>query len=44
MVKEYKMLKERGVFEIVPSSPKKNIVGSKWVYALKWREDGSVEK
>jgi len=44
MMKEFEMLKERGVFELVPRPEGKNIVGSKWVYAVKWKENGEVEK
>ena len=43
-MKEFEMLKERGVFELVPRPEGKNIVGSKWVYAVKWKENGEVEK
>jgi len=44
MMKEFEMLKERGVFELVPRPEGENIVGSKWVYAVKWKENGEVEK
>jgi len=29
---------------VVPRPEKKNIVGSKWVYAIKWKEDGRLER
>jgi len=35
MVKEFKMLKEQGVFELVQQPVNKNVIGSKWVYAIK---------
>jgi len=35
MVKEYEMLKERGVFEITPRPIGRNVIGSRWVYAIK---------
>jgi len=35
MATEISMLKERGVFEVVPGLQRKNVVGSKWVYAVK---------
>jgi len=35
MVREYEMLKERGVFELTPQLLERNVVGSKWVYAVK---------
>jgi len=38
------MLKQGRVFEIIPRLVCKNVVGSKWVYAVKWKEDGTVEK
>jgi len=41
---EISMLKEREVFELVPRPQGKNVVGSRWVYAVKWKEDGGVEK
>jgi len=44
MVREYEMLKERGVFELTPQLLERNIVGSKWVYAVKWRDDGTVDR
>ena len=44
MVQEFEMLKERAVFELVPRPIGKNVVGSKWVYAVKWKENGEVEK
>jgi len=44
MTKEYSMLKERGVFEVVPRPLNKNVVESKWVFAIKWNEDGTIKK
>ena len=44
MVREYEMLKERGVFELTPRPLERNVVGSKWVYAVKWRDDGTVDR
>jgi len=38
------MLKKRGVFEVVPRPLNKNVVGSKWVFAIKWNEDGTIKK
>ena len=38
------MLKERGVFELTPRPLERNVVGSKWVYAVKWRDDGTVDR
>ena len=44
MVKEFKMLKERGVFELIQRPTNKNVVGSKWVYAIQWDDNGNIEK
>jgi len=44
MTKEYSMLKEREVFEVVPRPLNKNVVGLKWVFAIKWNEDRTIEK
>ena len=44
MVKEYKMLKERGVFELTSRPPERNVIGLKWMYAIKWKNDGTVDK
>ena len=44
MVREYEMLKEREVFELTPQPLGRNIVGSKWVYAIKWKDDGTIDK
>jgi len=44
MVQEFEMLKERGVFEVIPRPMGKNIVGSKWVYAIKWKDDRTIKR
>jgi len=44
MVKEFEMLKEQGVFELVQRLVDKNVIGSKWVYAIKWDNNGGIEK
>ena len=38
------MLKEKEVFEVVPRPYEKNVIGSKWVYAVKQKENGAVER
>jgi len=43
MVREYEMLKERGIFELIPRLLERNMVGLKWVYAVKWKDDGTVD-
>jgi len=32
---ELEMLKEKEVFEVIPRLQEKNVIGSKWVYAVK---------
>jgi len=44
MLKEFEMLKEQGVFELVQCPVDKNVVGSKWVYTIKWDDNGRIEK
>jgi len=44
MVKEFEILKEREVFELVPRPLGKNVVGCKWVYAIKWNDNGEIER
>ena len=44
MVREYEMLKEQGVFELIPRLLERNMVGLKWVYAVKWEDDGTVDR
>ena len=44
MVKEFKMLKEQGVFELVQQPVNKNVIGSKWVYAIKQDDNSGIEK
>jgi len=44
MAKELEMLREYKVFDIVLRPKGKNIVGSKWVYAIKWKENSSLER
>ena len=44
MVREYQMLKERGIFELTLQPMEKNVIGSKWVFAIKQKNDGTVDK
>ena len=44
MTKKYNMLREREVFEVVPRPSNRNVIGSKWVFAIKWNEDGTIER
>ena len=38
------MLKEQGVFELVQQPVNKNVIGSKWVYAIKQNDNSGIEK
>jgi len=44
MAVEIAMLKAREVYEVVPRPVGRNVVGSKWIYVIKWKEDGGLEK
>ena len=42
MAEELEMLKERGVYKVVPRLKGKNVVQSKWVFAPKFDADGEL--
>jgi len=44
MATKIAMLKAREVFEMVPRPEGQNMVGSKWVYAIKWKENSRLER
>jgi len=44
MTTEIAMLKARNVYKVVPRPLGQNIVGSKWVFAIKWKEDGELKR
>ena len=44
MDREIKTLEVAGTWKTVPRPPGKNIVGSKWVFKLKHKADGSIDK
>jgi hypothetical protein len=44
MVEEYDSIVKNSVWEIVPRSIDKSVVGSRWIYKVKQAADGSVEK
>jgi len=43
MATEYQILQERDVLKIVSRPARRNIVGLKWVYAIKWKENRTLE-
>jgi hypothetical protein len=44
MDKEIQMLEQARTWETVTCLPNKNIVSSKWVYRIKRKADGSIDK
>lgn len=44
MSKEIEMLRAQDIFEVVQRPKDKNVIGSKWVYAVKWNESGELDK
>jgi hypothetical protein len=41
---EVKSLQAKGVYCLVDRSPKMKVLGGKWVFKLKWDQDGNVIK
>ena len=44
MTEEYNALLANDTWELAPSQSGKNLVGCKWVYRVKFRSDGSIER
>eukprot|EP00253_Pinus_taeda_P032285 PITA_32285 len=44
MVEEYKSIMVNDVWEVVPRPQDRSVVGSRWIYKIKYAADGSVEK
>jgi transposase InsO family protein len=44
MLDEYHALLQQGTWSLVPSSPSLNTVGCKWVFRIKRRSDGTIER
>lgn len=44
MAEEYNAFKANDTWDLVPAIPGHNLVGSQWVYKVKSRSDGAVER
>eukprot|EP00253_Pinus_taeda_P004435 PITA_04435 len=44
MLKEYNSIMVNDVWEVVPRPQDRSVVGSRWIYKIKYVADGSVEK
>ncbi|KAM1336838.1 hypothetical protein ACFX2H_040754 [Malus domestica] len=44
MQNEFNALQSTGTWSLVPSSPSQNVVGCKWVFRIKKKLDGSVDR
>ncbi|RWR76373.1 putative polyprotein [Cinnamomum micranthum f. kanehirae] len=44
MALEFDALQHNGTWSLVPTRPNMNIVGCKWVYKLKYKADGSIQR
>ncbi|KAM1227837.1 hypothetical protein ACFX2J_007008 [Malus domestica] len=44
MQKEYNALLTTGTWSLVPSHPSQNLVGCKWVFRIKRKADGTIDR
>lgn len=44
MAKEFEALQANNKLSVVPLPPGKKLIGCKWVYKIKYKVDGSVER
>ena len=44
MAEVYNALMDNRTWDLVPPHPKQNLVGSKWVYQVKYYSDNTVER
>lgn len=44
MVEEYSSIMMNDVWEVVPRQDDRSVVGSIWIYKIKYVVDGSIEK
>jgi len=43
MVEEYNSIMTNDVLEVLPRPQERSVVGSRWIYKIKYAVDGSVE-
>ena len=44
MVEEYSSIMTNDVWKVVPRPQDRSVVGSRWIYKIKYAADGSIEK
>lgn len=44
ILEEMKVLKKNGTWEITKLTPEKHLVGYKWVFTVKYKEDGRIDR
>ena len=44
MVEEYSAIMTNDVWEVFPRPHDRSVVGSRWIYKIKYAADGSIEK
>ena len=44
MVEEYSSIMTNDVWEVFPRPHERSVVGSRWIYKVKYAADGSIEK
>ena len=44
MVEEYSSIMTNDLWEIVPRPQERSVVGSRWIYKVKYAGDGNIEK
>lgn len=44
MEKEFQALQANGIWTLIPRQPNDNVINTKWVFIVKTKEDGSIER
>ena len=44
MALEFEALQKQGTWSLVPAKPSYNAIGCKWVFKLKQKSDGTIER